>query len=642
MKKVRKKLIVLLSTLLMLAPILGLANEAQAASKTTQYRVYQNDKLLKEFTTSQKAIAFAKSYSYSHVEKIGSRQWVWNNFPQFKVYIDGQSSNKLEYATLEQATKVAKANKNAYVRDLQSIGWSYESFNKFQLYQGEKTKAEWGFQTLAAAKKEAAKWGNAHIIDLSTNSWVWDNLTAAQIKAQKAATPKYVIMRDSEQIADTSSFSFLKDAIVTSSNLANSEVVNTESNKVVFSNTNIYEVYSQGKLSKSYTTLDNAVAAAKKLFAAEVKVGDKLYWSNVPNLTVFQSDRAVKSFHSLNSALAYANSLKNSKVVNADGRTLYSTIKDFLYIGWNGSGSIATVNSHIANTQGLDIDSPSWYYLADANGTLNDSSDASLVQQMVEQGIDIIPLVHNQFDRKLTSEFLSNEKAQSDFITSLIKSLVAINAKGFNLDFEEVAGADREAFTKFVRNLTAAAHKQKLTVSIDLLRGDAAWNDSTAYDRAAIGEIVDYVIIMAYDEHWKGSPKAGSVASMSWVEEGIKQYLDYGIPRNKLILGIPFYVREWRMDSSGNLVDNRALLMKDLPTIIQQNGAVGTLDSATGQTKYTYQLDGYTHVFWAETEQTVIERVKLAKKYELAGIAAWRLGYEDAKVWESILPLKSL
>lgn len=641
MKKVRKKLIVLLSTLLLLAPFLGFANEVQAASKTTQYRVYQNDKLLKEFTTSQKAIAFAKSYSYSHVEKIGNRQWVWNNFPQYKVYIDGQSSNKLEYATLEQATKVAKANKNAYVRDLQSIGWSYETFNKFQLYQGEKTKAEWGFQTLADAKKEAAKWGNAHIIDLYTNSWVWDNLTAAQIKAQKESTPKYIIMRDNEQVANTSTYAYLKDAITTSSNLANSEVMNIETNVTVYSNLTMHEVYTQGKLSKSYTTLHKAVAAANKLYAAEVKVGEKLYWSNVPNLTIYQGQRAVKSFHSLNSALAYANTLKNSKVVNADGRTLYSTVRDFVFIGWNGSSSISTINSHIANTQGLDIDSPSWYYLEDANGTLNDSSNASLVQQMAEQGIDIIPLIHNQFDRKMTSEFLSNEKAQSDFINSLIKSLVSINAKGLNLDFEEVAGADRAAFTKFVRNLTAAAHKQKLTVSIDLLRGDAAWNDSTAYDRAAIGEIVDYVIIMAYDEHWKGSTKAGSVASMRWVEEGIKQYLDYGIPRNKLILGVPFYVREWRMDSSGKLIDNRAILMKDINRIIQQYGAVGTFDSATGQYKYTYQLDGYTHIFWAETEQTVIERVKLAKKYELAGIAAWRLGYEDAKVWESILPYKS-
>lgn len=638
----KKTLLAAIAMLMIVSSWLASASPTAAASNMTQYRVYQNDKLLKEFTTSQKAIAYAKTFSYSHVEKIGNREWVWDNFPKYKVYIDGLSTSKLEFATLAQATSAANTSKNAYVRDLENIGWSYNTFAKYQLYQGEKTNASWSFTTLAGAKKEAAKWGNAHIIDLSTNSWIWDNITDAQLSAQQAGQAIYMITVDDVQAPNTTSYAALKDAVVASSSIANSTVLNTSSNKTVYSNLAIYDVYSQGNLSKSYSTLDAAVAAAKKLYAAEVKVGVSLYWSSVPSLTVLQGERAVKSFHSLKSAINYANTIANSTIVNQDGRKLYSTVNNFFFMGWNGSSSISTINSHIANTQGLDIDSPTWYYLEDETGKLNDTSNGQLVKQMREQAIDIIPLVHNQFNRTMTSAFLKDEQAQSKFITALINNLVSIEAKGLNLDFEEVAGSDRKAFTSFVKKLTDAAHKQKLTVSIDMLRGDVAWNASTAYDHEEIGKVVDYVIIMAYDEHWKGSTKAGSVASLSWVEEGIKQYLNYGIPRNKLVLGIPFYVREWRIDGNGKLVDNKAILMKDQTSIIQQNNAVGVLDKATGQYKFTYQLNGYTHVFWSETEATIIERIKLAKKYELAGIAAWRLGYEDAALWEAILPYKSL
>lgn len=626
----------------MISPLLALSPTANAASNTTLYRVYQNEKLLKEFATESKAIAYAKSYGYSHVEKIANREWVWDNFPQYKVYIDGQSSSKLEYSKLADATKYASKYMNSYVRDLEKVGWEYENFANYQLYQGEKTNAKWSFYTIDDAKKEAAKWGNSHIIDLNSNEWIWDNLSAAQIKNQQSAAAVYMITLDGEQIAESKSYSFLKDAILASNKVSNSEVYNSATGKVVHSNIPNYEVYTQGKLNSSFVSLDSAVAYAKKQYSAEVKSFDKLLWSNVPYLTVYQGERAIKSFHSLKSALAYSKTLSNSTIMNTDGRKLFTTVKNFLFIGWNGTSSVSTINQHVENTQALDIDSPTWYYLEDASGKLNDTSNAALVKQMAEQGIDIIPLVNNQFNKSMTTDFLKNEKAQDVFISSLIKSLVAIKAKGLNLDFEELAASDRAAFTAFVGKLTTAAHKQKLTISIDLLRGEVTWNDYTAYDREAIGKIVDYVIIMAYDEHWSGSSIEGSVASLNWVEEGIKQFLDYGVPRNKLILGVPFYVREWRLDAKGKVVDNKALLMKNLPQLIEQYGATGAYDASTGQYKYTYQLDGYTHVFWAETEQTVIERIKLAKKYELAGIAAWRLGYEDASLWANILKYKSL
>jgi spore germination protein YaaH len=146
--------------------------------------------------------------------------------------------------------------------------------------------------------------------------------------------------------------------------------------------------------------------------------------------------------------------------------------------------------------------------------------------------------------------------------------------------------------------------------------------------------------VMAYDEHWTGSDSPGSVSSLNWTEEGIKQQLEYGIPRSKLILGIPFYTREWKLDSKGKLVGNKTLLMKDIPSRVAQTKATSTYDEKAGQYRYSYQQDGHTYIFWAETTETVLARIALAKKYDLAGVAAWRLGYEDGALWEAMLKVK--
>lgn len=625
---------------LLVAVLLPVGHFTADAASMTQYRVYQNDKPLKEFARVSQAIAYAKYYSYSHVEKISNREWVWHNLPKYKVYINGESSSKLEYATLTEAKKAASSHINAYVRDLEGIGWAYENFANYVLYQGDKTYDHWQFYSLDDAKKEAKKWTNAHIMNVNSKQWVWDNLTASMIKEQRDATAKYSIYKDGELAAGSKSYAFLKDAIEAANKLSNSEVINTATGKSVHQNLLNFEVYSQGKLVKLHSTLDAAVKTAKGLYAAEVKQDDKLLWSSVHYLSVYQGEKLIKSFHSINGALAYAKNYSNSYIMNQDGRKLWSSSKNFVFMGWNGSSSVTTIKSHISNTQGLDIDSPTWYYVDNENGAMNSNVSAALVNEMKAQGIDIIPLVHNQFDKELTTKFLADEKAQDRFIKELIDSLVSIKVKGLNLDFENLAASDRNQFTSFVQKLTKAAHAKKLTVSIDLMRGDVRWNHLTAYDYEELGKIVDTVIMMAYDEHWTGSDTPGSVGSIGWVEEGIKQYLEYGIPRSKLILGIPFYSREWRIDSNGKLVDNRAILMKDIDSVVSSNKATRTYDEKAGQYKYTYTKDGYTHVFWAETTESVLARVKLAKEYDLAGVAAWRLGYEDSSLWEAMLKVK--
>lgn len=613
---------------------------SNAANNISQFRVYQNSTPLKEFSMLEQAKKYATQFNYAHVEKITNKEWVWDNLPKYKVYIDGKSSDSLDFATLKEATAAASKQGNSYIREIENVGWAYKNLAQYIVYQGDKKLPNGSFTSLAAAKKEAAKWANTFILDSNTNEWIWDNISTEKRASLKSGNKVYEIHQDDAIVESQASYGFLKEALIALKAFGSGKIYNNETHTYVFSTEQAYDVYSQGVLQASYSSLDEAVAAAKPLYMAEVTQDTNLYWSNKPFYAVLQGEKTVKYFFTLKSALSLANTLKNASITFNDERTIWTNKDNFIYLGWNGTSTASVIDSHIANTQGLDIDSPTWYYLENAQGAINDRSSSSLVKQYADAGIDLIPLVHNQFDPKMTSEFLANADAQTKFINALITSLKSIKAKGLNLDFEEVASKDRALFTAFVKRLSEAAHNEKLTISIDMLRGDTSWNDRTAYDREAIGQYVDYVIIMAYDQYWKGSTSAGSVAGLKWVEEGINQYLNYGIPRDKLILGIPFYTREWRIDSNNKLVDNKAILMNDIDTIIKANNATVVFDHQFGQNKVSYTKDGYTHVFWAETVDTVKARVELAKKYDLAGVAAWRLGYEQAAVWDELIKLK--
>lgn len=615
--------------------------DAASADQTTKYRVYQNEKAIKEFTTSASAIAYAKQFTYTHVEKITGREWIWDNFPHFKVYENGVSSSGREFATLVEAKQFASKVKFAQIRDLEKPGFVQSVYPAYRLFQGDKTLTNWSFATLAEAKQAAKAYGNIHIIDLSTNQWVWDNLTVFQENAQRAAVPVYSIeAQDGTSLTDKT-YSYLLDAIRASLALPNSNVVNTQTGAVVQSNQPSFQVTQSGRVVGSYYSITKAIAFANSLSSASVVKDGLTWWTNIPFLSVMQGDSLLRTFHTRRGAIQFASQYANSTVSTADAHIIWDNTKKLMLLGWNGTARTDSILSQVGQTQGLDYDSPSWFELASADGTLSDYSDPALVTSLTTSGIKLTPLVSNQFDSKLTSAFLRDDAAKAKFINTLVSKLKTLQVAGVNVDFEMMAGGDRALYTEFIRSLTQAAHVAGLTVSIDLPRGDVRWDAQTAYDHSALAGIVDMVMIMAYDQHWKGGDEAGSVAELSWTEEGVKQFLAYGIPRNKLMLGVPFYAREWSIDASGNLVGNRALLMGDLPTLIQQTGAAGTFDPISGQIKYKYTgSDGYTHVFWAETADSVKARLAIAKKYDLAGLAAWRLGYEPSSLWTLLLQQK--
>lgn len=639
----RSSISILILSLLCTLP--ALVNAATNANKTTLYRVYQNDQALDEYADLAKAKQAASLIKHSHVEEISSRKWLANNLPQYRVYQNGIPLPEGEFTSLEPAKAFAKSYNHASIKDLQSPGWVWDNYPKYRLYQGEKTKDTWEFVSLEDAKKEAKAFANTHIILLEDNSWIWDNLTKQQKKDQRTQSKRYIVYQN-EATKEDWKYSYLEDAILKAQKLENSTiqffipVIDGNPNKVVYANTVSYAVYQQDTRVQSFVGLQTAIQSAEKIKHASVRKGESTIWSNEASYKVMNGEVLAGEYNLIADAVTFALSIKNSQIVNDMNEIIWSSKTKLLYWGWNGSSSLTAIQNQLSTTVGLDIDSPSWFKLADASGKLEDNSSQEAVDWLFSQNLEVHPLVNNQFNSSMTTKFLADPKAQTKFIEALIDRCVELKLKGINVDFESLAGNDRNNFTAFIQSLTTYAHQKGLTVSLDLPRGSVKWNHLSAFDHTQLSGIVDYIMIMTYDQFYSGSTSPGPVAGLDWVEAGIEEFLTYGIPREKIMMGIPFYIREWTVNTNGSLASNKAIYVEDIPDLLKGKSIKTTWDAAAGQNKIEYVEGGKTHVFWNEDETTLLARITLAKKLKIAGMAAWRLGYEPNSFWQTLLKEK--
>jgi len=241
-------------------------------------------------------------------------------------------------------------------------------------------------------------------------------------------------------------------------------------------------------------------------------------------------------------------------------------------------------------------------------------------------------------DPDLTSKFLANQEAQEHFIRQILIYSGLYELDGINIDFENIHYQDRAALTKFVATLTEKLHEMNLVVSIDVTIPSKSPNWSMVYDREKLGKIVDYVAVMTYDEHWGTSPKSGSVASIGWMEKGIQDTLEL-VPREKVLLGIPFYTRLWKEEVQANgriKVTSKAYGMEAMQEILKENEAEIIWNEEAGQYYAQYDQEGKTYKVWIEDARSLALKTTLVEKYGLAGYAAWRKDFETNDVWEAI------
>jgi spore germination protein YaaH len=241
-------------------------------------------------------------------------------------------------------------------------------------------------------------------------------------------------------------------------------------------------------------------------------------------------------------------------------------------------------------------------------------------------------LFSNAFDPELTYQAFKDFETRQKMIRELLHYSQIYDLDGINLDIENVNPEHGPLVTQFVREATPYLHEAGLIVSMDITF-IAGGNWSAFYEREKLARIVDYLAVMAYDEHWGSSPVAGSVASLPWVEENLKQLLDV-VPHEKLILGVPLYTRLWEVKDSGE-VSSTALSMDKVKEWLDKHQLTPSYDEASGQNyaELYVQEEQTTYKIWLEDELSLKKRAELADRYELAGVASWSRYFADETAW---------
>ncbi|MDR1132544.1 MAG: glycoside hydrolase [Synergistaceae bacterium] len=299
---------------------------------------------------------------------------------------------------------------------------------------------------------------------------------------------------------------------------------------------------------------------------------------------------------------------------------------------------VADLNPDISTEDALPtvkIVSPTWFALTDADGTVSNKADWTYTIGAHAKGYGVWALVSNGFNRDRTKAFLSKESLQNQFIARMLVYSKLYGFDGINIDFENVGNDDADELTAFVRKLAAAARENGLAVTIDL-PVPTTWNK--AYDRRALSEAVDYVIVMAYDEHWGSSPRAGSTASLPWTQQGVKRTLN-DVPAEKLLMGAPFYTREWAETNTGKgkvSVRARTMAMVSVDARLAETGAALQWQGDKGQNYFQYVSDDKTYKIWVEDERSIALRMSVLNEFRLAGAAFWRKGFEKPEIWPVI------
>ncbi len=288
----------------------------------------------------------------------------------------------------------------------------------------------------------------------------------------------------------------------------------------------------------------------------------------------------------------------------------------------------STLTSMTANAGCLNVISPTWLQLSDNEGNFNSLASADYVTRAHDLGMEVWVLVDDFTNDIDLYAILSVTEKRERLANALVNEVIAVGADGINIDFEKVSGACGPHFAQFLRELSILTHKNGIVLSVDNYVPEGG---SPQYNRKEQGIVVDYVVIMGYDEHWAGCSTAGSVASIGYVERGISDTINCGVPEGKIINGVPFYTRVW--ETRGAEVTSSALDMPSVQAWIEKYNIPVEWDEETCQ-NYG-QLEGTNALYqvWLEDAQSLQVKFNIMNNYGVAGMAAWKLGYETVDIW---------
>lgn len=345
---------------------------------------------------------------------------------------------------------------------------------------------------------------------------------------------------------------------------------------------------------------------------------------------------------------------ENGKIGYVKTTTLANTkkIRDNLEMGKQIQGNVSLVWEYFSKNakapqrtekiDGVNVVAPTFF-------SLSDSKKGAIVANVGQAGQNYINWAHsngyrvwpwvaneatNKADKDLTSEILNDYKLREKLISSIVSAVEMYNLDGINLDFENMYESDKDAYSRLVIELAPRLKELGKVLSVDVTAPDGSPDWSLCFNRNVIGDVADYVIFMAYDQHNQSSTEAGTVAGCDWVEANINKFLGQeGVKPEKIILAMPFYTRVWNVTDGG--LSSSAVDMKSQSTLIPDDAKI-TWDDSLKQNLAEYEKNGRTYKVWMEDAKSLKCKLDLVKKYNLAGGAFWRKDQETSDVWKVI------
>ena len=310
-----------------------------------------------------------------------------------------------------------------------------------------------------------------------------------------------------------------------------------------------------------------------------------------------------------------------------------TSMRGKIVLGWHqvtSQDGNNTFDSIVAKTKGMNVISPTWFSLTDNNGNYRSLASKDYVVKAHAKGLQVWALIDNFSADVQTETLLASTATRRRLIDSLIADAEKYDLDGLNLDFERLKTEAGVHYIEFIRELSIPCRQKGIVLSVDNYV-PARYN--SFYNLKEQGIVADYVIMMGYDEHFAGG-EPGSVSSISYVKNGISGMLE-DVPKEKLINAVPFYTRLW-IEAGDGSITSKAMGIADAKKWADNNQVELTWQADTAQYYGEKQTNDGAWFLWMEEERSLKEKMNVVRQNDLAGVACWKLGFEDSAAWDSI------
>ena len=308
-------------------------------------------------------------------------------------------------------------------------------------------------------------------------------------------------------------------------------------------------------------------------------------------------------------------------------------------LGWHSIGGVGgndTLYSMVSGTKGMNVIAPTWFSMTDENGAFRSFATAGYVTTAHQMGLQVWGVLDNfNYANEngisiSTLNMLSSTTARQNLVKNVTDTAVGLGLDGINVDFEQLSSDCGPHYVEFLRELSIECRNKGLVLSID---NYVPFNFNDYYRLDIQGEVADYVIIMGYDEHWHGSKDPGSVASISYVSDGLDRTLQE-VPANKVVNALPFYTILWKTE--GTDVTDEYITMRNEADFMSKAGVSAEWDEVTCQNYAEWTSGSVNYQIWLEDAESIAVKLNMMTTKNIGGVAVWRLGYGTQAAWELI------